>query len=98
LISTPNQKEDVTSLIIMSKVFTTALSVVPFTAPVAPAPPNLFQKWSEVATSLGFVVSDYQAVVSNSIKATLDAKIGDPAGILSVLAGGEFLGVARNIT
>jgi hypothetical protein len=64
-----------------------------------PTEANLFLKWSEVSTSLAAVLSDYQAAVSTSIKATLDAKIDDStSGINAVLAGGEFLGVAENFT
>ncbi|KAH6673213.1 hypothetical protein B0J14DRAFT_701164 [Halenospora varia] len=114
----PKPKDNVTPLITASKIFTTALGVIPFTGAVSTAasavsgsvsflagrikPPtetNLFVKWSDVAASLATVVSDYQAAVSTSLKATLDAKVDDSGnGILGVLSGGGFLGIAQNFT
>ncbi|KAH6676989.1 hypothetical protein F5X68DRAFT_246065 [Plectosphaerella plurivora] len=64
-----------------------------------PTPPDLFVKWSDVASSISTAVKDYQAAISNSLKATLAAEVQDAtSGINGVLSGGGFLGVAQNFT
>ncbi|PBP24921.1 hypothetical protein BUE80_DR004151 [Diplocarpon rosae] len=59
---------------------------------------TLFLQWSNIALSLGEVVKDWQSALSNSFDATLNADITSPEGINNVLLGGEFLGVAHNVT
>ncbi|EJT71274.1 hypothetical protein GGTG_10533 [Gaeumannomyces tritici R3-111a-1] len=64
-----------------------------------PAQPDKFLSWSGIAASLGDVVKTYQASVSAGLSATLNAPIADKAaGLATVLAGGEFLGVRQNVT
>ncbi|KAL5598725.1 hypothetical protein BROUX41_003364 [Berkeleyomyces rouxiae] len=64
-----------------------------------PAQPDLFVKWSDLASSISTVVKDYQAVISTSLQNTLNAEINNETmGINSILAGGGFLGVSQNFT
>ncbi|KAH8688914.1 hypothetical protein GQ44DRAFT_744878 [Phaeosphaeriaceae sp. PMI808] len=64
-----------------------------------PKPADKFIAWTNVASSVGDLVRDYQATVSNTIKAILDAPIDNPDnGINAVLKGGGFLGVSQNFT
>lgn len=45
------------------------------------------------------VVRDYQAALSSTIRATLDAEIDNPEmGISAMIKGGSFLGVTQNFT
>ncbi|KAK2629132.1 hypothetical protein QTJ16_002235 [Diplocarpon rosae] len=59
---------------------------------------NLFLQWSNIASSLGEVVKQWQAAISESFEATLNAEVNSEKGINSVLLGGDFLGVAHNFT
>jgi hypothetical protein len=44
------------------------------------------------------VVSQWQASVSDSMKAVLDAPIASSGGINGILEGGAFLGIAQNFS
>jgi hypothetical protein len=48
-----------------------------------PEPVNKFLAWSNVANSMGDVIKDFQATVSNSIDAILDAEIDNPTNGIS---------------
>jgi hypothetical protein len=63
-----------------------------------PAEPNLFLDWSDISTSVAKLVQDYQSAVSVSAQNTLNAQVNSSAGINSILAGGNFLGVSQNFT
>lgn len=113
----PKPEDNITPLKNIAKIFTSVLSIVPFTGAVAtvagdvgktitfltgelkvPTEPDRFLAWSDLSNSLGAVVTDYQAAVSNSLKATLDAKVNETNGINSILSGGAFLGISQNFT
>lgn len=64
-----------------------------------PKPTDKFLAWSNVASSTGDIVREYQATISTTIKNILDAEIDNPDnGINGVLKGGGFLGVSQNFT
>jgi len=64
-----------------------------------PKPIDRFLAWSNVASSTGDIVKEYQATIATTIKNILDAPIDDPNnGINGVLKGGEFLGLSQNFT
>ncbi|EOD48349.1 hypothetical protein UCRNP2_4901 [Neofusicoccum parvum UCRNP2] len=113
----PKPKDDITPLKNIVRMFSTVLSVVPFTGQVAtvasgassglsflstqmtpPEAPDLYMSWSNVASSLGEVVTQYQASVSDSIQRTIDAQVNTTGGINEIVAGGNFLGVTQNFT
>jgi hypothetical protein len=48
-----------------------------------PEPVNKFLAWSNVAGSMGDVIRDFQAAVSNSVDTILDAEIDDPTNGIS---------------
>jgi hypothetical protein len=62
-----------------------------------PAEPNLFLDWSDISTSVAKLVQDYQSAVSVSAQNTLNAQVNSSAGINSILAGGNFLGVSQKL-
>ncbi|KAL2877571.1 hypothetical protein SGCOL_007096 [Colletotrichum sp. CLE4] len=64
----------------------------------APEPTNLFLSWSNVATSLGKVVQNWQSAVSSSFQTTIDAQVNVTGGIFQIIRDGKFLGTSRNIT
>ncbi|KAF9778787.1 hypothetical protein IL306_003263 [Fusarium sp. DS 682] len=57
-----------------------------------------FMQWSNVASSLGGVVQDYQAALSDSIKKIIDTQVAEAGGIYEQLQGGRFLGISQNFT
>ncbi|KAH7377386.1 hypothetical protein BKA66DRAFT_588992 [Pyrenochaeta sp. MPI-SDFR-AT-0127] len=64
-----------------------------------PAPTDRFLVWSDIASSMGDVVKEYQAVVSRSMTAVLNAAIDDPDnGINGIISKGTFLGISQNFT
>jgi hypothetical protein len=64
-----------------------------------PAPADKFLAWSNVASSMGDIVREYQNIVSDSVETILNAEIDDPNnGINTVIKGGAFLGVVQNFT
>ena len=64
-----------------------------------PAVPDKFLAWTNLASSMGDILQEYQATVSTSIKNSLDAEVDDPTnGINAVIKGGDFLGVSQNFT
>lgn len=65
---------------------------------VPPEPTNLFLAWSDVATSLGKVVQNWQSAVSTSFQTTIDAQVNVTEGIFQIIRDGKFLGTSRNVT
>ncbi|KAL5604936.1 uncharacterized protein BROUX77_005122 [Berkeleyomyces rouxiae] len=64
-----------------------------------PAQPDLFVKWSDLASSISTAVQDYQSTISASLHNTLNAEINnETSGINPILAGGGFLGISQNFT
>ncbi|KAF2712928.1 hypothetical protein K504DRAFT_397697 [Pleomassaria siparia CBS 279.74] len=64
-----------------------------------PAATDRFLAWSDVASSMADIVRDYQAVVSTSMTAILNAPVDDADnGINGIISGGNFLGVSQNFT
>ncbi|KAF6834205.1 hypothetical protein CMUS01_06230 [Colletotrichum musicola] len=113
----PNPQDDVTDLKDITRIFSGALSIIPFTGPLStaagvisstssfifsnikvPEPTNLFLKWSDVSTSLGTVVQQWQSALSDSFQNTIDAQVNITGGISQVIRGGKFLGTSRNVT
>lgn len=64
-----------------------------------PTPTDRFLVWSDIASSIADVVREYQAVLSSSMTAILNAAIDDPNnGINKIISKGTFLGVSQNFT
>ncbi|KAH8706077.1 hypothetical protein GQ44DRAFT_753081 [Phaeosphaeriaceae sp. PMI808] len=64
-----------------------------------PKPTDKFLAWTNVASSTGDIVREYQATISNTMESILDAEIDNvDNGINAVLKGGAFLGLSRNFT
>ncbi|KAK0390103.1 hypothetical protein NLU13_3676 [Sarocladium strictum] len=64
-----------------------------------PAGPDKFVQWSNVASTLASVVTDYQSTVSSTFDKILQADPLDASfGIDGLLTGGNFLGVTQNFT
>jgi hypothetical protein len=61
--------------------------------------PDLFVKWSDLASSISTAVQAYQSAVSKSLDDTINAGLDDSkTGINLMLSGGGFLGVSHNFT
>jgi hypothetical protein len=80
----------------VAKTFTTSVNYV--LTVVKPPKTDKFMQWSNVASSLGEVIQDYQAAVSDSIKKVIDTPVADAGGIYEQLQGGRFLGISQNFT
>ncbi|KAF9878053.1 hypothetical protein CkaCkLH20_04629 [Colletotrichum karsti] len=63
-----------------------------------PEPTDLFLSWSNVASSLGKVVQNWQSAVSTSFQTTIDAQVNVTEGIFQIIRDGKFLGTSRNVT
>lgn len=86
------------SLAAVSGTLTTGLGFVLARAK-PPVPANKFLAWSDVASTMGDVVRDYQAAVSTATENIMNAPIDDADnGIMSIIKDGAFLGVAQNFT
>ncbi|KAH9224453.1 hypothetical protein DL95DRAFT_439618 [Leptodontidium sp. 2 PMI_412] len=61
--------------------------------------PDLFVKWSDLASSISTAVQAYQSAVSKSLDDTINAGLDDSkTGVNLMLSGGGFLGVSHNFT
>ncbi|KAF4341200.1 hypothetical protein FBEOM_4858 [Fusarium beomiforme] len=81
---------------VVKDTFTTTVNYV--LTVVKPPTTDKFLQWSNVASSLGGVIQDYQAAVSDSIKKIIDTPVADAGGIYEQLQGGRFLGISQNFT
>ncbi|KAL5317676.1 hypothetical protein ACEPPN_014774 [Leptodophora sp. 'Broadleaf-Isolate-01'] len=61
--------------------------------------PDLFVKWSDLASSISTTVQAYQSAVSKSLDDTINAGLDDSkTGVNLMLSGGGFLGASHNFT
>lgn len=66
---------------------------------IPPTADDKFLTWSNVASSLGDAVQQYQTAVSGAITKILNAPLADETfGVLSQIEGGRFLGTSENFT
>lgn len=113
----PDPRDDVTDLKTITRIFSGALSIIPFTGALStaagvisstssfisnnikvPEPTNRFLKWTDVSSSLGSVVQEWQSALSTSFQTTIDAQVNVTEGIFQIIRDGKFLGTSRNIT
>ncbi|KAI8931852.1 hypothetical protein NX059_010758 [Plenodomus lindquistii] len=86
------------ALLVGSTAIGTGLIFSSSTAFIPPTADTFFQ-WSNVASSMGDVLREWQGSISDYITRTIDAPVDDPNnGINKILEGGNFLGVSQNFT
>ncbi|KXH53498.1 hypothetical protein CSAL01_05364 [Colletotrichum salicis] len=95
-----NPKDDITDLKTMTRVFAGILSIIPFMGPINTVAGAIgsTSSFSNVATSLGKAVQNWQSAVSSSFQTTIDAQVNVTGGTFQIIRDGKFLGPSGNIT